>query len=85
MFFTVMDTPGMTAPVASVTVPSKVPRNVCALRIDADTAVRRNESTTSREIVRMTLFLFKRVFTWPPTEQVLYTMSITSGVNYVWL
>jgi hypothetical protein len=32
----------MTAPVASVMVPSKVPRNVCALRIDADTAVRRN-------------------------------------------
>jgi hypothetical protein len=55
MFFTVMDTPGMTAPVASVMVPSKVPRNVCALRIDADTAARRNESTTSREIVRMTL------------------------------
>src|ERR1700761_7567497 len=54
MFFTEMEAPGRTAPVASLTVPSKVPRNVCAVRIVAeDRVIKTNENARSRQTVRI--------------------------------
>jgi hypothetical protein len=75
MFFTEMAAPGITAPVASTTVPSKVPRKVCASR-DVVNAAKRTTNNRRRGVARMTVTSLRKSSV---NRETLYTINIMDG------